>query len=140
MVIYIAEGGENMTIEEKLKNYILSKYRSVREFTMEFDIPYSTVAMLFKRGMANSSIQTIIRICQALEISADELAEGKIVPIVANEPKSTSIENIVAYAQQRLLSCKNLTINNNPATEDAVNRIVNALDVILEIEKRNYKG
>lgn len=128
-----------MPIEEKLKSYILSKYRSVREFTIENDIPYSTIAMLFKRGIANSSIQTVIKICQSLQISADELAEGRIVPAVANEA-STSVENIIAYAQQRLLNCKNLTINNNPASEDVVKHIVSSLDLILEIEKRNYKG
>lgn len=129
-----------MTIEEKLKAYILAKYRSIREFTLAIDLPYSTMATIFKRGVSNASIQNIIKICQALHISADELAEGKIVPTVVNESKSTSVESIIAYAEQRLLNCKNLTINNNPMPEDAVKRIINALDVVLEIEKRNCKG
>ena len=68
-----------MTIEEKLKQYIKSRYSSIREFTIRYDIPYTTIDSVFKRGINNSTISTIIRICKALGISADELADGRIV-------------------------------------------------------------
>lgn len=129
-----------MTKEEQLKAFILTKYKSLREFTQEFDIPYSTMSTILKRGIDNSNVTNIIKICQALNISADELAEGKIVPVVINESNTTCIENIISYAKQRLLNSKNLTINDKKVTDDVTKRIVTALDVILEIEKRNCKG
>lgn len=66
------------TIEEQLKEMILSKYKSVREFSLLIDMPYSTLDSIFKRGIGNASVSNIIRICKALNISADGLSQGKI--------------------------------------------------------------
>ncbi len=71
-----------MTIEERLKDYILSRYNSVREFTIHADIPYTTLDSIFKRGIGNSSVNNVIKICRALNISADELADGNITPYI----------------------------------------------------------
>lgn len=70
-----------MTTEEKLKDLILSRYKSIREFTLEIDFPYTTLDSIFKRGINNSSVSNVIKICKALHISADALAKGEIVPI-----------------------------------------------------------
>ena len=72
-----------MTTEEQLKEFILSKYKSLRNFvnTSGIDIPYTTIDGIFKRGIGNSSVTTIIKLCQTLGISTDELANGNIVPI-----------------------------------------------------------
>lgn len=74
-----------MSIEEKLQEHILSRYRSIREFTIVNDIPYMTVQSVFKRGIGNSSVSTIIKICKPLGISVDSLAEGKIESIEYNK-------------------------------------------------------
>lgn len=55
-----------MTTEEKLKNYILSKHRSIREFTQSIGMPYSTMTTILKKGVSNANVLTIIKICQAL--------------------------------------------------------------------------
>lgn len=70
-------------IEDSLKNLILSRYRSVREFTTTIDMPYSTMDSIFKRGIRKANMDNIIKICNALEISADALANGEIV---SNKP------------------------------------------------------
>lgn len=67
-----------MTIEEQLKELIISKHGSVLKFTQKYGIPYSTMTSLFSRGVNKTNINTIIKVCQALQISADELANGKI--------------------------------------------------------------
>ena len=69
-----------MNIETKLKEYILERYNSVREFTIKHDIPYTTVVSIFNRGINNSSVSNVIKICKALHISADALADGEIKP------------------------------------------------------------
>ena len=37
--------------EDLLKDLILEKYKSIREFTQEIDMPYSTVDTILKRGI-----------------------------------------------------------------------------------------
>ena len=70
-----------MTTEDKLKNFILSRFNSIREFTQVADISYSTFDSMLKRGIATSNVSNVIKICKELGISADALAEGKIIPI-----------------------------------------------------------
>lgn len=68
-----------MTIEERLKDLILSKYKSIREFTNTIQIPYSTLDTILKRGIRNSNVDNVIKICESLNISADALANGDII-------------------------------------------------------------
>ena len=70
-----------MTTEERLKEYIKEHYGTVREFCDKYGFPYSTVSTIFKRGISKASVTTIIKICQALNISTDELVQGNIVPV-----------------------------------------------------------
>lgn len=70
-----------MTTEEMLKRHILTKYRSIREFTTKAAIPYATFATIMKRGVGSSSLSTITKICKELEISVDELAQGRVTPL-----------------------------------------------------------
>ena len=48
-----------MTIEKKLKDLILSRYHSIREFTIQHDIPYTTMDSIFRRGIGNSSVTNV---------------------------------------------------------------------------------
>ncbi len=71
-----------MTIEEQLKNIILERHKSVRAFTQEVDIPYSTMDTIFKRGIGGTGVNTVIKIFKALNldvesITADELKSCK---------------------------------------------------------------
>lgn len=68
-----------MKVEENLKNHILSRYKSLREFTILKDIPYTTLDSMLKRGIGNSSVTNVIKVCKALNISVDALADGKII-------------------------------------------------------------
>lgn len=64
-------------IEEKLKNYIIEKYGSIRQFSMTIDIPYTTVDSILKRGIDNSNVGNVIKMCKALNISVDNLIDSK---------------------------------------------------------------
>jgi hypothetical protein len=68
-----------MTIETQLREYILSKYKSIRNFSINADIPYSTIENILKRGISNAGISTMLKICNFLDIDIEELANGKIV-------------------------------------------------------------
>lgn len=125
-----------MTTEEKLKQFILSKHKSVHEFTQSINMPYGTMSSIFKRGIENSSVTNIIKICNALQISADELAKGNIVLIRKEPDETTCIEDIFDYVKQRLMTCKNPTLNNQPIQPDIIMSIVDGLDLLIEIQKK----
>lgn len=65
--------------ENKLKDFILTRYKSLREFAILTQIPYSTIDSIFKRGIDRTGIINIIKICRELGISVDMLAQGEIV-------------------------------------------------------------
>ena len=64
-------------LEDKLKNLIIEKFGSVRQFAMKIDIPYTTVDSILKRGIDNSNVGNVLKICKALNISIDYLLESK---------------------------------------------------------------
>lgn len=127
-----------MTAEEKLKDLILMNYGSVRKFTQKYGLPYSTVATLFSRGIKSASVTTLIAVCRILGISADELLEGRIT-FVNEQTEPTRIEDFILHLQHQLQNTKNLTLNDKPVDETTIDNIVQSLDLLIEIQKRNIK-
>ncbi len=58
-----------MTKAEILKKEILNKYRSVRQFALEMNIPYSTLVTALERGIDGMAYGTVIRICDKLKLN-----------------------------------------------------------------------
>ena len=57
-----------MRREQKLRNMILDRYVSLRQFAIEADIPYSTLMTLLSRDIGGASFDIVIKICKKLEI------------------------------------------------------------------------
>lgn len=127
-----------MTTEDKLRQYILSKYRSLREFAQEIKMPYSTISTIMNKGIEGTSVNKIITICHALNISTDDLVQGRIVPLNQNTTP-TSVEDLVADLTRKLMNTDNLTIDERPATEEDLHSIINGIEVTVEIIKRQNK-
>lgn len=70
-----------MSIEEQVREYIVTHYGSLRAFAAAIGKSPSTVTAFFNRGFNNSSFTNILQLCQALHISVDALANGEIVRI-----------------------------------------------------------
>lgn len=62
-----------MNRELKLRNLILDRYASLRQFANDADIPYSTLMTLLSRGVGGASFDIVIRICKILGIDPLEL-------------------------------------------------------------------
>lgn len=89
-----------MAIEQQLKDVILSQYKSCREFCLAHNIPTSTLASIFKRGINRASVDIIINICDALNINVNALCDGKIefqkkYPIEDFLPDTMINENLI---------------------------------------------
>ena len=134
-----------MTIEEKLKEYILERYQSIREFTQAVDMSYSTVDSILRRGIGNSSVTNVIKICKILKISADELADGRITPIKPTRREFEidmetveilEISEILNDTKSRLESYKKLTLEGKPVNHDTIYTIIQAIDIGEEMAKK----
>lgn len=58
-----------MTKAEILKAEILRQYKSVRQFAIEMQIPYSTLVTALDRGIEGMAYGTVIRICDKLSLN-----------------------------------------------------------------------
>ena len=133
-----------MTVEEKLKELILKRYHSVREFTLTIDIPYTTMDSIFRRGIGNSSVTNIIKICKALGISADALADGEIVsikdrPISKNLTEYIEVKEVLEDTKDLLINSGFITLEGKPINKESIDSIVDAMDVGVEIAKKKNK-
>lgn len=52
-----------------LKKEILAQYKSVRQFSIEMNIPYSTLVTALDRGIEGMAYGTVIRICDRLSLN-----------------------------------------------------------------------
>lgn len=116
------------TTEDKLKAYILDRYKSIREFTISIDMPYTTFDSVLKRGIDNSSITNIIKICKALNISADELANGNIVSTISKPNYKNDVVEMLNLVKSDVIKLDNLTLRGKPINENVKDIIVNNID------------
>lgn len=90
-----------MSLEDKLKEYIIQHHKSIRSFSETANIPYSTLNSLFIRGIFGGSLSNVTKICNALNIDIDALAREEIVIINKQE---TSITNNLTSDEEAILS------------------------------------
>lgn len=57
-----------MNREQKLRNLILNQYKSLRQFAIEAEIPYSTLMTLLSRDIGGVSFDIVVKICKKLDV------------------------------------------------------------------------
>lgn len=62
-----------MDSTEFILKLIHEKYKSIRQFSIAADIPYSTVKSGLKAGVRGMAVETVIKMCAALDIRLDTL-------------------------------------------------------------------
>ncbi len=85
-------------VEENLKKLILEKFGSLRNFAIKIDLPYTTLDSIMKRGISNSNVANVIKICKGLNISPDKLIdERQIINFIEfdNAEKCDTDSNII---------------------------------------------
>lgn len=65
--------------EQKLQDFILQHYESLREFCMKIDRPYSTISNMLKRGILNCGVGLFVYVVDRLGLDIEELLLGNIV-------------------------------------------------------------
>lgn len=102
-----------MNLEEQLREIILSKYKSVRAFTTAFDIPYSTLDSVFKRGLKNSGIDTTLKIFNALRLDIESINTGILKPVSITKTEDVSEEEFSYIKKYRTLDGYGKNMVNN---------------------------
>ena len=75
-------GVYEMTKAEILKAEILKQYKSVRQFAIDMEIPYSTLVTALDRGIEGMAYGTVIRICDKLSlhpVDFSSLEKGEVL-------------------------------------------------------------
>ena len=86
-----------MDTTAKLKELILSRYKNLRVFAEELGIAYTTLDSMLKKDLFKAGWGTVKKICGHLEISADELGEGRIVSSKQLHLSPDEVEMIEEY-------------------------------------------
>jgi phage repressor protein C with HTH and peptisase S24 domain len=100
--------GERAMTEQQLRELIELKYGSVRQMALKIDMPASTINSILNRGILKSNVDNIFKICSALDIRPESLAEGmdfhkqnedsSDIVVIYNQLDEERQENVVDYA------------------------------------------
>ena len=96
--------------EKELRELIERRYGSVRQLSIEIDMPASTINSILKRGIANSNVENVLKICSALGIRPEifssliENTDDKYKEIVSIYKKldQTRQEKVLNFASDQL--------------------------------------
>lgn len=119
--------------EQQLRELIELKYGSVRQMALKIDMPASTINSILNRGILKSNVDNIFKICSALDIRPENLAEGmdfhkqnedsSDIVVIFNQLDEERQENVVDYATTLLneqVSMKATTVLEKYRTDDYI--------------------
>jgi len=81
-------------LEQALKQEIIRTAGSVNKFASICGLPQSTIATMLDRGIDKTSFSTVIKVCNALNISIDGLVQGKITPVLVLEDVGIDVSKL----------------------------------------------
>ena len=130
-----------MKIEGELKDLILERYGSVKQFASICSLPYGTVDTILRRGVHNASIMNIITICKTLDISTDELARDRIVPnsfLPNSRARSYDLDHILRYISTNKNELE-LTLDEATLSECEFNFLLDSIELITSQIRKKRK-
>ena len=80
-------------LENELKEEIKKRYGSIKKFAEATEIPYTTLASILKRGVANTSASNILKIAEALNLGISYNDDGSIEFFKFVRPQKKYIAN-----------------------------------------------
>lgn len=98
-----------MTLENKLQELIELKSSSVRAFSIEADLPYTTLRSIIQRGVLKANIENIFKIASHLGMTAEQIADLDTVNTTVSDIINVSVQldnprqiKVRNYAQDEL--------------------------------------
>lgn len=110
-------------IEEKLRELIIERFKSVKAFAMFIEVPYTTLDSILKRGIDKANVLNIIKICNALDIDIDALANGRI------QSKIKLVKTpLTAYEQAHIQKYRKLDASGRDMVDTVLGKEVERLE------------
>lgn len=119
--------------EQQLRELIELKYGSVRQMALKIDMPASTINSILNRGILKSNVDNIFKICSALDIRPESLAEGmdfhkqnedsSDIVVIYNQLDEDRQSNVIDYATVLLneqVSMKTTTVLEKYKDDDYI--------------------
>lgn len=130
--------GDIMTIENQLRELILLKHGSLREFTFNIGIPYSTLSTILKKGIMTATMSNMVKICNALDIKLDGLVAGRIVE---NKPGEIllDVEDILNRTKNNI-EYPNVKIDGEIMDESTKKLLINSIDLSYQLALKMLKN
>ena len=136
-----------MTLEEQLKQEIISRYGSVLAFSKATGLKNSTLDSILTRGIYNSGVGKVMQIFDALGIDTESIAVGRIIysdPKTKKSPapsEDSAGENgkLSMDEVERVLLSRGLIKEGQDVTEDDLRFINSVLDLIDMWFKNRYQ-
>ena len=88
---------ETLSKEQILKSEILTQYKSVRQFAIEMEMPYSSLMSALDKGVSGMAYETVISICRKLGISPTDFSKNGIENGNTFEELSDHSKRLIAY-------------------------------------------
>ena len=120
-----------MTTETMLREYICERYETLSNFAEKIGMGKSTLSTILQRGLDKASITNIFSICSELRISVDELANGRIVPLI-----ETPRFDIETKMQELKLQASGFGLDGQPLTEAEIAVIFDSVENALNCIRR----
>lgn len=79
-----------MTKEAYIRELILQRCATVKDFAASIEMPYTTLLGMLKNGLGGAAVDNVIRVCRALDLTVEELLHLDDGQQTAPEPFSLS--------------------------------------------------
>ena len=76
-----------MNTTEVILKLIKEKYKSVRQFSIAADIPYSTIKSGLKAGIGGMAVETVIKMCDVLDIKMESMVKTNPSTILKDQSR-----------------------------------------------------
>lgn len=120
---------ENLSIENQLRELIVERYDTVVNFSKIVGIKNSTIASILARGVNNSTVDNIIKICNELQISADALADGKIISCDDRKKSEKTLDQLVSDIKRDISNNEKIILDDSPLSESEKIMLLDFLDM-----------
>lgn len=81
-----------MSLESKIKGLIELKSDSVRAFSIEADVPYTTLRSILERGIMKANVENVFKIAKHLNMKPEQLASLEETTELVGEILSVSVQ------------------------------------------------
>ncbi len=105
-----------------IKQEIKRQFKSVRKFTSYLDIPYTTIASALKNGVGGTAYDTVVKICQALDISMVNYQDTALIneDTLGVLARYNSLDEQGSHAVRTILEIEAARCSGNPITTDFI--------------------